>query len=126
MLLQPKHAQPYFRFQFTKARRHPIPLPTGGGGRATTAWDMPQWEHAGENGHYCGTHIVVTAQAWKWCLNEDKASPDLQISGCTTVIQWAGRPQNSARDNNEQVIRFDPLVRDDFPHLPAQYKRVAP
>ena len=70
-------------------------------------------------GNYCGTHIVVTAKAWKWCLNEDKASPDLQISGCTTVIQWAGRPQNSARDNNEQVIRFDPLVRDDFPHLPA-------
>jgi hypothetical protein len=27
------------------------------------------------------------AQAWKWCVNEGKDSPDLQISGCTTVIQ---------------------------------------
>ena len=27
------------------------------------------------------------SQAWTWCVNKAKASPDLQISGCTTVIQ---------------------------------------
>src|ERR1700722_16522588 len=27
------------------------------------------------------------SQEWKWCINEGKDSPDLQISGCTAVIQ---------------------------------------
>src|SRR6185295_14536511 len=27
------------------------------------------------------------SQNWKWCVNNEKASLDLQISGCTAVIQ---------------------------------------
>jgi hypothetical protein len=67
MLLQPKHAQPYFRFQLTKAQRHPIPLPTGGGGRATTAWDMPQWEHAGRTGTIAGIFVDTIARVSRFC-----------------------------------------------------------
>src|SRR3984957_20775248 len=35
----------------------------------------------------CGPSRAQDSQAWKWCVNDEKASPDLQISGCTTVIQ---------------------------------------
>src|SRR5215469_7095242 len=36
-----------------------------------------------------------TSDAWKWCINEDRDSLDLQISGCTTVIQ-SGRESSRA------------------------------
>src|SRR6185312_2905379 len=34
-----------------------------------------------------GAAQAEQSQAWTWCVNEDKASPDLQIGGCTSVIQ---------------------------------------
>jgi carboxyl-terminal processing protease len=40
------------------------------------------------------------SQAWTWCANKNNESPDLQIGGCTTVIQLGGQ----GRDN--LVIAF--------------------
>ena len=34
-----------------------------------------------------GSASAQLSQAWTWCVNKEKASPDLQVSGCTTVIQ---------------------------------------
>ncbi len=45
------------------------------------------------------TRLVVAQQpdAWTRCVNSEKASPDAQISGCTTVIQsFQDTPQNRA------------------------------
>src|SRR5712691_1687190 len=57
------------------------------------------------------------SQAWTWCVNKEKASPDLQISGCTTVIQSGKEsPKNlsiafnnrgngyRAKDDNDRAI----------------------
>ena len=35
------------------------------------------------------------SQAWTWCVNKEKGSPDLQISGCTTVIQSGKETKNN-------------------------------
>ncbi len=34
-----------------------------------------------------GSASAQLSQAWTWCVNKEKASPDLQVSGCTSVIQ---------------------------------------
>ena len=31
--------------------------------------------------------VAQQSQAWTWCVNNDNQSPDLQIGGCTTIIQ---------------------------------------
>src|SRR5215831_7925220 len=35
------------------------------------------------------------SQPWTWCANKEKASPDLQIGGCTTVIQSGKESQKN-------------------------------
>jgi carboxyl-terminal processing protease len=60
------------------------------------------------------------AQAWTWCINEDKASPDLQIGGCTTVIQ-SGRinQQNLTISFNNRGNAY--LAKGDYDHAIADY-----
>jgi lipoprotein NlpI len=36
---------------------------------------------------FAGSAAAQQSQAWTWCENKEKASPDIQIGGCTTVIQ---------------------------------------
>src|SRR5712691_11010247 len=49
------------------------------------------------------------SQAWTWCVNKEKASPDLQINGCTTVIQSGKESQkNLSIAFNNESIRLDP------------------
>ena len=42
-----------------------------------------------------GTASAQLSQAWTWCVNKEKASPDLQVSGCTSVIQSGKETQKN-------------------------------
>jgi carboxyl-terminal processing protease len=60
------------------------------------------------------------AQAWTWCVNEAKASADLQIGGCTAVIQ-SGRlnQQNLSISFNNRGNAY--LAKGDYDHAIADY-----
>ncbi|HMK69870.1 MAG TPA: tetratricopeptide repeat protein [Xanthobacteraceae bacterium] len=85
-------------------------------------------------GMFTGSASAELSQPWTWCVNKEKASPDLQISGCTTVIQSGketkknlsiafnnrgnghrakGDNENALADYN-QSIRLDPNY--SYPH----------
>jgi carboxyl-terminal processing protease len=81
----------------------------------------------------CGILLLITvqlngsafaqsdlAQAWTWCVNQDKASPDLQIGGCTTVIQ-SGKlsQQNLTISFNNRGNAY--LAKSDYDRAIADY-----
>src|ERR1700686_235086 len=42
-----------------------------------------------------GAASAQLSQAWTWCVNKEKASPDLPISGWTSVIQSGKEPKKN-------------------------------
>jgi tetratricopeptide (TPR) repeat protein len=83
---------------------------------------------------FAGPAAAQKSQAWTWCVNKENASPDIQIGGCTTVIQSdketkenlasaffnrglahvdKGQHDRAIRDF-DQVIKLDPNDADAF------------
>src|SRR5262244_419059 len=77
------------------------------------------------------------AQAWKWCVNEAKESPDLQISGCTTIIR-SGRESNKnlaiafnnrgnayydKKEHDRAIADYDQAIKLDPNYARAFYNR---
>src|SRR6266700_4162909 len=55
------------------------------------------------------------SQPWTWCVNKEKASPDVQIKGCTSVI-GSGKetPKNlSVAYNNRGIADYNESIRLD-------------
>jgi tetratricopeptide (TPR) repeat protein len=74
-----------------------------------------------------GAASAQQSQAWTWCVNKEKASLDLQISGCTTVIQSGketkknlsiafnnrGNGYRDKGDNDRAVADYNESIRLD-------------
>lgn len=60
------------------------------------------------------------AQAWTWCVNKEKGSPDLQIGGCTAVIQ-SGRltHENLVASFNNRGNAY--IAKQDYDRAIADY-----
>ena len=77
------------------------------------------------------------SQAWKWCVNNEKASPDLQISGCTTVIQSGrettkniaiafnnrGNAFHDKKEYDRAISDYDQAIKLDPKYARALYNR---
>jgi tetratricopeptide (TPR) repeat protein len=67
------------------------------------------------------------SQDWTWCLNKERAAPDLQISGSTTVIQSGtargkdlavafnqrGNARRAKGDHDRTIVDYDEAIRFD-------------
>ena len=72
--------------EMTKARIEELQKPEGADARPSTASISPPVPAAAQ----------TSAQAWDWCAAKDGASAELQINGCTAVI-------NSRRETQEDL-----------------------
>src|SRR6267378_1977540 len=75
------------------------------------------------------------SQAWTWCVNDAKASADLQISGCTTVIQSGrettrniaiafnnrGNAYHDKKEYDRAIADYDQAVKLDPNYARAYY-----
>ncbi len=74
-----------------------------------------------------GSASAPLSQAWTWCVNKEKASPDLQVSGCTTVIQSGketkknlsiafnnrGNGYRAKNDDDNALVDYNQAIRLD-------------
>ena len=74
-----------------------------------------------------GSANAQLSQAWTWCVNKEKASPDLQVSGCTSVIQSGketkknlsiafnnrGNGYRAKGDNDKAIADYTQAIRLD-------------
>src|SRR5580658_4163119 len=70
------------------------------------------------------THAELS-RPWTWCVNKEKAPPDLQINGCTTVIQSGtetqknlsiafnnrGNAYRTKEDNDRAIADYNESIR---------------
>src|ERR1700736_6549493 len=86
---------------------------------------------------YSSPSRAQESQAWKWCVNEGEASPDLQIGGCTTVIQSGrestrnlaiafnnrGNAYHEKKEYDRAISDYDEAIKLDSNYARAFYNR---